>query len=108
MTLLTAVAHLLRSSVSIAPWSSQDFSGVPTYGDAVTYAARVVGRVRIVRALNGDEVVSTKTIYLAENVNVGTKDQITLSTNETPQSPPIIAVGRYPDSQGEAHTVIYL
>lgn len=105
---------LMRQTVSVAPFSSMDGYGKPTYGPAKTYRARVTGKRRMVRDAEGREVVSSQTVYLASNAAIGPKDRITLSTGDAGStdpaalSPEILAVGRFPDGRLMHHTEIYL
>ena len=106
--MIADLAPLLVHTVTLEPWSSQDGYGKPAYGAAVTYAARVVGRNRMVRDDQGREVVSSKQVQLGQKVSVSTKDRITLPAGEVLQQPPIVAVGDSPDELGESYTVVYL
>lgn len=98
---------LMPHNITVAPWSSQNAYGEPTYGSAVSYTARVVGKMRMVRDANGTERVSTVTCYVATTASIGPKDKLTLPSGWTPASPPIIAVQRVSDESGDHHTVIY-
>lgn len=104
----------MRQAVSIAPFSAADAYGQPSYGSAASYRARVVGRVRFVRDAQGQEVVSTHTVYLASNPGVTVKDQLTLSTGDagstenTVRKPAILSVGTFPDERGRFCTILYL
>lgn len=107
--------HLMGQSVSVAPFSGRDGYGEPTYGSAVTYRARVVGKIRNVRSASGQEVVSSQTVYLMTAAVVTPLDKLTLSTGFVGSTaadrttPPILATGRYPGTDGRPnHTVLFL
>lgn len=104
-TSIRAFRSLMRQTVTIAPWSSQNAYGEPAFGTAVTYPARVVARTRMVRDTQGREVVSTATVYLGAAPTLSVKDRLTLPNGETPV---IAAIGDYPDERGPHHSVVYL
>lgn len=98
---------LMPHTVIIAPWTGQNAYGEPTYGAAVSYTARVQGKMRMMIDANGVERVSSVTVYVATTAAIGPKDKLTLPGGWTPASPPIIAVQRVSDEHGDHHTVIY-
>lgn len=98
-------ADLLTDTVTIEPATGRDGFGHPTYGAAVTVAARVVEKPRIVRdPTTGEEVVSTAQIRLGEPVAVGIEDRITLSSGEVPR---ILYVRRAKDETGAEYVLVY-
>lgn len=96
-----------RDTVTIEPFSSQDSHGQPAYGDPVTYTARVVGKVRQVRDVNGLERVSTATTYILDTVALTPRDRITLPSRFSPTQPNILSIAQEPDERGWHHTVVY-
>lgn len=98
---------LMPHTITIAPWSSQNAYGEPTYGAAVSYTARVQGKMQMVRDATGIERVSTVTVYVATTAAIGPKDRLVLPTGFSPASPPILAVARHSDENGDHHVVIY-
>jgi len=101
-------SDLLTQSVTIEPYSSSDGYGGATYGAAVTYKARVVGKQQLVKAISGQDKVSMFTVYLKSNAAIDSRSRITLPADYVPNTPPILAVGLYPDEDGIHHTQIYL
>jgi len=99
---------LMPHTVTVAPVSSIDGFGNPTFGTAVSYTARVVGKVQMVRTVRGEEKSSTKTVYLATTTVIAPDALVTLPAGEVPLSPPILAVGTFPDEAGAHHTVLFL
>ena len=112
--MIAELTSLCRQSVTIEPRSGVDGYSVPTYGTGVSYRCRISGKRRLVRNLLGEEVLSSHTVYLAANPNVGAHDRVTLSTNDVhstelgARQPDILAVGRYPDDFGRVSTTIFL
>lgn len=112
--MLPALVGFCRQSVKIAPRTGIDSWGEITYGADVTYRARVVGRRRVVPDDQGDEVISTHTVYLATPAAVGVQDRITLSTGDVYSTetgalqPPILGVAVFPDDLGRRHLALYL
>ena len=96
---------LLRSTITVEPRTGQDGYGMPTYGTAVTVAARIVYRPKMVRSTEGKEVVSGVTAWVTSQlVTVAATDRITLPDATTPR---ILSVERVPDEAGTVYTKIY-
>ena len=115
MSGVTRFRHLMGQAVSLSPYTGRDGYGEATWGTAVSYRARVVGKVRRVRSFTGEEVVSSQTVYLMSAAAVSPLDKLTLSTgfvNSTEAartSPALVGTGRYPGPAGNPHhAVIYL
>jgi len=107
--------HLMGQAVTLARFTGRDGYGEASFGVAVTYRARVVGKVRTVRSASGEEVLSSQTVYLMSAAAVSPLDRLTLSTgfvNSTEadrMTPPIVATGRYPGRGGQPYaTTEYL
>ena len=98
---------LMGQTVTIEPFTGRDGYGVPTYGPEVAYRARVVGRVRLVRNAQGQDVASMHTVYLAASPVIAPEDRLTLPDEYVPRTPPILAVSRVPDERGIHHVVVY-
>jgi hypothetical protein len=107
-----ALRDLMTDSITIEPPSSRNVNVEKSYGAAVTYTCRVVGKRRIVRKANGQEAVSNATVYLDRLASIHPDSRITLPARFTPSQPPILEVGSLPDEDGTtgsgAHTVIYV
>lgn len=98
----------MPDTVTIAPFTVQDEYGDPSFGPGVEFQARVVGKITLVRTLEGEERVSTKTVYIGGTPTVTPRDKITLPAPNDPLEPPILSVGDFPDEQGKHHTVVFL
>lgn len=98
---------LMPHTVTVAPWVSQNAYGEASYGSAVSYTARIQGKMQMIRDATGVERVSTVTVYVATTASIGPKDKLTLPSGWTPASPSIIAIQRVSDESGDHHTVIY-
>ena len=105
---------LMRQTVSLETHAGVDSYGQSSYEAGQDYRARVVGKVRMVRNWQGQEVGSSHTVYLASNPGVTVKDRLTLSTGDagsteaTVRQPAILSVGNFPDERGRHHTVLFL
>ena len=99
---------MMAYTVSVAPFASDDKYGAPTYGTAVDYDAAIEQKVRQVRDFNGQERVSTTRVFLNTVTAISPKDKLTLPSGFTPQTPPIISVGRVSDEGGVHHCEVYL
>lgn len=99
---------LMPDTVTVEPYSSQNKYGEESYGAAVSYRARCVGKVVKVTDMNGNERVSTVTTYLnAAPTSLTVRDRITLPSRFTVTTPEILAIGLVPDESGHHHAVVY-
>lgn len=93
MAIDPALQALCPNTVTIAPWSSADSYGKPTYGTAVTHTCLLVKMPRMVRTVTGQERVSTAQVYLTSAPGTSVKDRVTLPDGTTPV---IMHVDTYP------------
>lgn len=112
--MLPELIGLCRQTARVAARTGVDGYGQPTFGADATYRVRVSGRRRLIRNSEGDEVLSTHTLYFAATPAVGAHDRITLSTGDVNSTeagatqPPILAVGKYPGDLGRVSLTVYL
>lgn len=105
---------LMTQALTVAPLSGRNVEGAKTYGAAVPYACRLAGKRRQVLDARGQQVVCNQTAWLATADVVDPEGLVTLSTADVGSTesfaihPPIIAVGRYPDENGNHHSVLFL
>ena len=106
--------NLMRQQLTIQPPSTRSGYGELTYGTAVTYKCRLVGKRRQVLNTLGQEVTSMWTAYLYSADIVDPQSKVTLSTGDVGSTeafaitPPIKSVATYPDEIGHHHTVLFL
>jgi len=98
---------LLHQTILVEPFAGNDKFGEATFGAAVGYTGRAVGKTRIVRDAQGVERVSSYTVYMNATTIFSPKDRITLPAGYSPQQPLILSTGIFPDEDGLHHTVIY-
>ncbi len=104
---LAAWRSLYRDTVTIEPWSGLNKDGSPTYGTAVSYTARVVGKNRLIRDVSGQQRVATVTSYLyGAPTTLTVRDRITLPTRFVPTQPSILAVQQEPDERGNCYVAV--
>lgn len=100
--------------VYVAPRSSVDGYGKPTYGTDVRYDAHLANKQEMVRAPNGQEVESKQQAWLFTTDVIPTTSRLTLSTADvgstepTQTQPKILAVVRRFDGGRPHHSVVYL
>ena len=105
---------LMKQSVSLAPFQSYDGYGSASYGSDVAYECAVIGEIKRVVTVTGQEVPSRQTVYLKSNVLVRPEDRITLSTGDVGSTegyainPTILSVGLFPFGTNAGITVVYL
>ena len=106
--------HLMSSTVQIAQPAGMNEYGEESYGADVSYRAHLRGEHKLVRDAGGEEVVSSKRIYLEGTANINPNSRVTLSTADvgTTESglrqPPILAIERRFDQNGPHHVVVHL
>lgn len=74
------------------------------FGAPVTVTCRIVHSTRMVRADTGEEIVSRSHAYLAGAPGIRVNDRITMPDGS---QPPVVAVERFPDTDGPHHEVVY-
>ena len=115
MRSVTRWAHMLRQTASFAAPSGVNRNGEQTFGTAVSYRCRLVGKREQMLSADGRQVLSRQRLYLMTDANIDPQSQVTLSTGDVGSTegwaihPPIVGVGRYPaDDGGFHHTVVFL
>lgn len=105
---------MMRQRLSVQPPSGKDGYGQRTYGSAVSYRCRLVGKRRQVLDVQGREVTSMWTAYLYSADVIDPESLVTLSTGDVGSTesfavnPPIKSVSMFPDESGHHHTVLFL
>jgi len=96
----TPWSDLMTQEVTWEPRTGLDEYSRPTYGAATAVRCRVVGRPRMTRDVDGQEVVSTTTIYCDGNPGISPVDRVTLPDGSQPV---ILRVESYPDENGQVY-----
>lgn len=99
--------RLASDTVTVEPYTGQDKYRQDSYGTGVPYRARVLGKVQKVTTVDGDERISTVTVYLMGAPVINSRDRLTLPAGWGVTQPRILAIGRVSDQRGPHHTVIY-
>jgi hypothetical protein len=99
--------RLLFHQISVEKWlDKQDGRGTPLYDAPIVLPCNIIGDVKMVRNVRGEEVVSTQSIFLSgTTAGAGTiahKDRITLPTG---RRPPILSIQPYYNERGVLDTV---
>lgn len=94
---------MMSDTVIVAPLSSRDDYGKPTYGTGVSYTARVTFKDRWVRRSDGTEVLSKGVVWIGATPTVKVDDQLTLSDGS---SPPILQADTISDEDGPHHVKV--
>lgn len=101
-------------TVLIAPQSSFDAYGKPTFGTDVPYNCHIAAKQEMVRDANGREVTSKQQIWVFSTAVIPTTSRLTLSTGDVGSTSPdqtqpkILAVVRRFDGPNPHHSVVYL
>lgn len=100
MSLAAEFRDWMRETVTVEPAIGQDDYGATRYGAPQTRQAYVAGELRTVQAFDGAERVSRVQVYLAEPLEAGPDDRLTLPAGWVPASPPLLAIQRLRDDAG--------
>lgn len=76
--MLSSILDLFPKEVIIEPWTGQNRAGEPTYGEAVTYPAKIERGNRQVQGQGDRAIVPKHKIFLGAAVLVDVRDKITL------------------------------
>jgi hypothetical protein len=100
-------ADWFNDTISIAPQTGLNDFGEDAYGPVVNYSALVVGKTRMARNLQGEDIVSMVQCYLSAVLSLTTRDKLTLPSAFMPNTPPIISIMQQTDEAGRHHLVIF-
>ena len=112
--MLPELTGFCRQTVQVAAKTGIDGYGQIEYGANTTYRVRLVGKRRLVRNDQGDEVLSTHTVYFVANPAIRAHDRRTLSTRDVNSTetgaitPQILSVGKFPDDLGRTSLTVFL
>lgn len=94
---------LCKDTVTIEPWAGLGKDGQPTFGAAVTYRARCVGK----DVYKGTQRIASVTSYLmAAPTTLTVRDRITLPARFVPRTPVILAIQQEPDERGNLYVAV--
>jgi len=86
------IDDILNDTITIEPFLTEDVHGDRTYGAAVTYPAFVSQRIKVVKSMQGEDVVSNVSIMLDGAVVFDRRgrDRITIDPGTANASTPVI------------------
>lgn len=100
------LAAMLTETVTIAPYTGHNAYGVPTYGAAVSYPARIQREFQTLSTNVGPQLVEETRLFLDGNAVVDERSRITLPDGA---APPIEGIKPVRDELGTLdHWVVYL
>lgn len=94
----------LTRTVTIEPATGRTRQGQTTYGLAVTYPARIAGKVQQIRAATGEDRVSVQQITIEGGPPISPFDRLTLPDGTRP---PLLAVQQVLAETDIQYTVLY-
>jgi|SRR5215467_1358151 len=96
-------------NVTIEPYSSSDPYGANLYGAPVSIPCVIEEKIRMIRDVNGQERMSTTTLYLISDAPIDPRSRVTLPVMfQGAPKLPIGNVSNYSDQHGYSHTEVYL
>ena len=98
-------SDMFGDTITIEPFSSQDGHKKPTYGAGVVYNARVTGKQAKRVSDEGEDIFTTKMVWLETTSVPGMKDRITLPAGHSPTQPPIKDIKVVSDENGGVHHI---
>jgi len=99
------LAAMMLDVAVYKPRASLNGYGEDSFGAAVTVVCRVESELRMVRNMEGQEVVSGTTIYTDRIYGIAVSGQLTLPDGRIPH---IISVATHRDDVGDSHEVVYV
>ena len=94
------IKHAMSETVEIATATARDEWGKSTFGNDIPYKARVQDARQVLKSSSGEQVVSTKTVFIEGDVDVDPDSRITLPDGSTPD---IIEVHKRKKADGAVH-----
>lgn len=109
MAFVNDFLDMMSDTLRWRPLAGRDDYGAPDYGstDGDEFECRLVRENKLVRTVQGDEVVSTAHVWIGGTPMVRPEDQIELSDGTTPE---ILSVEIFQDEDGGellSHTKVY-
>lgn len=98
-----AFLALLKQTVTIEPFSSDNAHNDATYGTGVEYKARVESYTPVNRSYEGLVGTPAARVFVNGNVTVGVRDRITLPIGWKPTLRFVVDVAEHPDETGNVH-----
>ena len=99
--------ELMPFTVTVAPKSGQNQYNEETYGTAVSYQARIAGKIMELRDSRGEESTTTFEVWLDTVDTISPDAQLTLTGAEwIDTTPEIFTVRRVTDENGNSHVQI--
>ena len=96
--------ELMPYTVTVAPKSGQNQYNEPTFGTAVSYQARIAGKIMELRSKKGEEVTTTFELQLDTTDTIAPDAQLTLTGSQwIDTTPEIFTVRRVSDENGDSH-----
>jgi hypothetical protein len=109
MSFMGDLADMFPRTVSIEPYVSRTIAGLPSYGPAVSYPARIQMKDVGVRTLKGTVIIGRGTVYLPQIVTVTVLDRLTVPSGiPGPVQPPILSVSVNDDEDGGVYTSLVI
>lgn len=108
MSFSTQLLELMPSTVTVSTRSSHNAYGEPSYStSSVSYRARIVEKPGFIRSGEGEDIAYSHTLWVRSTgaVSITATDRITLPDGS---SPPVVAVERMSDEDGENHCKVML
>jgi hypothetical protein len=97
--------EMMPETVTLTPVTGTNANNEPTYGSAVSYQARVTGKILMLRSFTGEEVTSVFTVYLNTIDQVLSTDKLTLTGSEwgNDLTPLIFTINRVTDENSHSY-----
>ena len=96
--------ELMPYTVTVAPKSGQNQYIEPTFGTAVSYQARIAGKIMELRSKKGEDVTTTFELWLDTTDVIAPDAQLTLTGSQwIDTTPEIFTVRRVSDENGDSH-----
>jgi len=105
--ILGPLKNMFSSFVDVRRRVSSTYKGAASYGDSAPFRAFVVGRITMVRDINGKDVVSRVHAVIHGYHKLTLQDQYTLPEDFIPRKPKPIAIREATDEGGRHHQTVF-
>ena len=105
MSIDRELLKMMPHTVTIEPFASKDAFSTPSYGAPASFKCYVDFKPKMIRKIEGEEVISSAQVYVGGVSGATVKSRITLPGGSQPV---ILMVNKLSDEKGDYAEVIYV
>lgn len=105
---IAALASLFNRAITVEPLASRNSAGLPAYGAAVSYQARIVIKGTALRTADGTVILGRGTVDVLTTNPITVEDRLTLPAMFPPTQPPILSARLVDGESGPIYTQLII